>query len=84
MKTNDRPITDILKAVDEGKAQLPDFQRSWVWDDDRIKALIVSVIHCYPVGAAMFLEYGNENIRFKYEPSIKSVGRKLSSGQRNV
>ena len=66
MKTNDRPITDILKAVDEGKAQLPDFQRSWVWDDDRIKALIVSVIHCYPVGAAMFLEYGNENIRFKY------------------
>ncbi len=36
MKTNDRPITDLLKSVDEGKAQLPDFQRSWVWDDDRI------------------------------------------------
>lgn len=56
----------MLKAVDEGKAQLPDFQRSWVWDDDRIKALIASVVHNYPVGAAMFLEYGNENIRFKY------------------
>ena len=66
MKTNDRPITDLLKAVDEGKAQLPDFQRSWVWDDDRIKALIASVVHNYPVGAAMFLTYGNENIRFKY------------------
>ena len=66
MKTNDRPITDLLKAVAEGKAQLPDFQRSWVWDDDRIKALIASVVHCYPVGAAMFLEYGNDNIRFKY------------------
>ncbi len=56
----------MLKAVDGGKAQLPDFQRSWVWDDDRIKALIASVVHNYPVGAAMFLEYGNENIRFKY------------------
>ena len=66
MKTNDRPITDLLKSVDEGKAQLPDFQRSWVWDDDRIKALIASVVHNYPVGAAMFLTYGNENIRFKY------------------
>ena len=66
MKTNDRAITDLLKAVDEGKAQLPDFQRSWVWDDDRIKALIASVVHNYPVGAAMFLAYGNDNIRFKY------------------
>lgn len=66
MKTNDIKITDLLKSVDEGKAQLPDFQRSWVWDDDRIKALIASVVHNYPVGAAMFLEYGNDNIRFKY------------------
>ena len=66
MKTNDRPITDLLKEVDEGKAQLPDFQRSWVWDDDRIMALVASVVHNYPVGAAMFLTYGNDNIRFKY------------------
>ena len=68
MKTNDIAITELLKEVDEGKAQLPDFQRSWVWDDDRIKALIASVVHCYPVGAAMFLKYGNENVRFKYRP----------------
>ncbi len=68
MKTNDRQITDLMKAVDTGAAQLPDFQRSWVWDDGRIKALIASVIHSFPVGAAMFLEYGNDNIRFKYRP----------------
>lgn len=68
MKTNDRPITDLLKAVDSGAAQLPDFQRGWVWDDERIKALILSVIHSFPVGAAMFLEYGNESIHFKHKP----------------
>lgn len=68
MKTNDRPLTDLMKAVDTGAAQLPDFQRGWVWDDGRIKALILSVIHNYPVGAAMFLEYGNESIRFKHKP----------------
>lgn len=68
MKTNDRPLTDLMKAVDSGAAQLPDFQRGWVWDDGRIKALILSIIHNFPVGAAMFLEYGNESIHFKHKP----------------
>ncbi len=68
MKTNDRPLTDLMKAVDNGSAQLPDFQRGWVWDDERIKALILSVLHSFPVGAAMFLEYGNESIHFKHKP----------------
>ena len=66
MKTHDRQITDLLQAVDSGAAQLPDFQRSWVWDDGRIKSLILSVIRKFPVGAAMFLDYGNANVRFKY------------------
>ena len=73
MKTNDRPLTDLMKAVDSGAAQLPDFQRGWVWDDGRIKALILSVIHNFPVGAAMFLEYGNESIHFKHKPIEGSV-----------
>ena len=57
-----------MNAVDTGAAQLPDFQRGWVWDDGRIRALILSVIHNFPVGAAMFLEYGNESIHFKHKP----------------
>ncbi len=68
MQTNDRPLTDLMKEVDEGKAQLPDFQRGWVWDDGRIKALILSVIHNFPVGAAMFLTYGNASIHFSHKP----------------
>lgn len=66
MQTNDRSIIDLMKSIDAGAAQLPDFQRGWVWDDYRIRALIASITNNYPVGAAMFLEYGNANIRFKY------------------
>ena len=68
MKTNDRQLIELMREVDSGAAQLPDFQRGWVWDDGRIRALILSVIHNFPVGEAMFLEYGNESIHFKYKP----------------
>lgn len=66
MQTNDRQLLDLIQAIDNGKIQLPDFQRDWVWDDNRIKALISSILKEYPVGAAMFLEYGSSSLRFKY------------------
>ena len=66
MQTNDKPITELMSGINEGKTQLPDFQRGWVWEDNRIRALIASITSNFPVGAAMFLEYGNENVRFKY------------------
>ena len=65
MQTNDRQITELMKTIHSGATQLPDFQRGWVWDDSRIRALIASITSNFPVGAAMFLEYGNENVRFK-------------------
>ncbi len=63
-----RNLYDILKDVDNGKIQLPEFQRGWVWDDDRIKGLLASVAKSYPIGAIMLLETGNESIKFKTKP----------------
>ena len=65
-KSNDTAIAEILKSIDKGSNQLPDFQRGWVWDDERIRALIASITNSYPVGALMFLEYGGDSVRFKY------------------
>jgi len=48
--------------------QLPDFQRGWVWDDNRIKAIIASVSLGYPVGALMCMETGGEGVRFSPRP----------------
>ena len=61
-------LYDILRDINKGKIQLPDFQRGWVWDDDRIKGIIASVAKSFPIGAVMLLETGNETIRFKTKP----------------
>ncbi len=67
VQSNDVNLSYLLKTVGNGKAQLPDFQRSWVWDDARICKLIESLTSGFPMGAAMFLDYSPDaGIRFKY------------------
>lgn len=55
-KTNPISLEELLRHCGNGKIQLPDFQRSWVWDEDRIKSLIASISQAFPVGALMALE----------------------------
>ena len=49
----------LLKEICDGKLQLPDFQRGWVWDDDHVRSLLVSVARSFSVGAVMLLETGD-------------------------
>ena len=58
-------LQELLKRIDEGKMQLPDFQRGWIWDDDRIRSLLASIAVSFPIGAVMLLETGGEGVRFK-------------------
>lgn len=62
----DTELKRLLDEVNTGKIQLPEFQRSWTWDDSRIRGIIASLTQGYPMGAIMRLQYGNESIRFKY------------------
>jgi len=66
-KTNPVGLEDLLKQCQSGDLQLPDFQRSWVWDDERIRGLIASISQAFPVGALMTLETGGE-VDFKPRP----------------
>lgn len=66
IKSENEAIADILQSIDKGKTQLPDFQRGWVWEDNRIRALIASISNGYPIGAAMFLQTGSDEVNFKY------------------
>lgn len=59
-KTNPYGLHELLLNCHKGTLQLPDFQRSWVWDEDRIKSLIASISRAFPIGALMTLETGGE------------------------
>lgn len=62
-----RSLPNMLADVVNGKIQLPDFQRGWVWDDEHIRSLLVSVARSFPVGAVMLLETGG-SVRFQVRP----------------
>lgn len=66
-KTNPVSLFELLKGCHQGAIQLPDFQRSWVWNEDRIKSLIASVSRTFPVGALMSLDTGG-SVKFKPRP----------------
>lgn len=55
-ETNPVLLQTLLKACEDGKLQLPDFQRSWVWEEERIMSLIASVSRGFPMGALMSLK----------------------------
>lgn len=58
-------MTELMEGIANGKIQLPDFQRGWVWSDLKIKKLIASITCGYPISAAMFLAYGG-SLKLKY------------------
>ena len=60
----DAELEQLLREIDEGKTQLPEFQRSWIWDDDRIRGIIASISQGYPMGVIMRLNY-NPSMKFK-------------------
>jgi hypothetical protein len=61
-------LSEYLKWTTTGKVQLPDFQRSYKWEDERIRQLLVTILRGHPLGVVMLLKAGNDQIRFKPRP----------------
>ncbi len=62
----DQPfLSQMLNEIGDGKIQLPDFQRGWIWDDDRIRSLIASVSQEFPIGSVLTLNATGTDVRFK-------------------
>lgn len=58
-------LTDLFSRIDRGDLQLPDFQRDYAWDLDRIRSLMVTVLRGFPIGVLMALDTRGEEVRFQ-------------------
>lgn len=58
-------LGEYLAWTRSGDIQLPDFQRGYKWEDERIRQLLVTVLRGHPLGAVMLLKTGNSQVRFK-------------------
>src|SRR4051794_9148873 len=67
-KTNPVSLESLLRLCADGKIQLPDFRRSWVWAEDRILSLIASISSAFPIGALMTLASNHGTTIFARRP----------------
>ncbi|WP_291314720.1 DUF262 domain-containing protein [Corynebacterium sp. UBA2622] len=58
-------LSDLFARADRGELQLPDFQREYIWDVDRIRTLVTSVLRGYPIGSLLALDTRNVPMRFR-------------------
>lgn len=61
-------LSDLFARVHRGELQLPDFQREYIWDVDRVRTLVTSVLRGYPIGSLLALDTRNVAPRFKSRP----------------
>jgi len=86
----DENLGTLLQEVANGKVQLPDFQREWKWDTDRIGSLLASISLDYPVGVLMMLEVGGSDVSFKPRPiagvpgNVQAPDKLLLDGQQRI
>ena len=82
-------LKTILADIDAGKLQLPEFQRSYVWNDSDVRSLLASVAKGYPVGALLTLQTGGD-VKFKprliegVPPKAIAPGELLLDGQQRM
>src|SRR5258708_242551 len=49
-------VETLLKEVRDARVVLPDFQRSFVWNADQIRELLVSILGKYYIGTFLYMD----------------------------
>ncbi|MBE7365296.1 DUF262 domain-containing protein [Corynebacterium aurimucosum] len=66
--TNMHQLSALMRNTENGEIQLPDFQRKYKWEDERVRQLLITIFRGHPLGIIMLLETGNSSVRFKPRP----------------
>ena len=65
-ETSDVTIQKLIKQVEEGTMQLPEFQRDFVWAENKQKDLIASIHQGFPTGSLLMMHVdSNPQLAFR-------------------
>jgi len=78
---NQQPIQTLLTWALSGEIAIPEIQRPFVWDASKVRDLMDSLYHGYPIG--YLITWQNPNVKLK-NGSIASGKRILIDGQQRV
>jgi len=75
------PIETILTWVKSGEIAIPEIQRPFVWDSTKVRNLLDSLYHGYPIG--YLISWRNPTIRLK-DGGLSSGKRIIIDGQQRI
>jgi Protein of unknown function DUF262 len=79
-ETDKKPLTFLLDQIENRELALPDFQRSFVWDPNATRELVVSVIRSFPAGSLLVMQGGASIFaprQFEEAPSLSVAPSQL-------
>lgn len=59
-------LQELIKKIESGDIQLPEFQRDYVWKQSDQKALLESIFYGYPIGSLLLLELDDKKPMFAW------------------
>ena len=59
-------LQELIKKIELGDIQLPEFQRDYVWKQTDQKALLESIFYGYPIGSLLLLELDDKKPMFAW------------------
>lgn len=78
---NQHPIQTLLAWVSSDEIAIPEIQRPFVWSATKVRDLLDSLYHGYPIG--YLIAWRNPNIKLK-DGTISAGKRILIDGQQRV
>lgn len=76
VESHNLPVRQHIRRIARGDYVLPEFQRTFVWDNDKILRLWDSLYHGYPIGQLMLWDWGDTDF------PMRSFGREQGALER--
>ena len=58
-------LSQLLNGINQGVTVLPNFQRPWVWEPERVRELIISVAYKFPAGSLLTMPIASETFNMR-------------------